>query len=137
MVAKGQETGRNGELQNFSLERWNFSLFTSKIPWQDFTGRYTDSSKEQAVPIHCKNCFKEQEEKTSLYEAITSLTPKRKYLISILYLYFLYNFCDFVFVCFFLLSFFFFFLTLYFWNSKLYSRFLIFAFMYLLPILYL
>ena len=25
-----------------------------------------------------KNCFKEQEEKTSLYEAITSLTPKRK-----------------------------------------------------------
>ena len=28
--------------------------------------------------IHCKNCFKEHEEKTSLYEAITSLTPKRK-----------------------------------------------------------
>jgi len=49
------------------------------------------------------------------------------YLLSILYLYFLYNFCDFVF---FFLSFFFFFfsLTLYFWNSKLYSRFLIFDF---------
>ena len=40
---------------------------------------------------------------------------------------------------FFFLSFFSFFfsLTLYFYNSKLYSRFLIFAFMYLLPILYL
>ena len=59
------------------------------------------------------------------------------YLLSILYLYFLYNFRDFV--CLFFLSFFSFFfsLTLYFWNSKLYSRFLIFAFMYLLPILYL
>ena len=51
MVAKGQETGRNGELQNFSLERWNFSLSTSKIPWQKiFTGWNTDSFKEQTVP---------------------------------------------------------------------------------------
>ena len=53
------------------------------------------------------------------------------YLISILYLYFLYNFCDIVCFCFFvrfLSLFFFFFLTLYFWNSKVYSRFLTFAF---------
>ena len=60
------------------------------------------------------------------------------YLLSILYRYFLYNFCDFVCFCFFLslsLFFFFFFLTLYFWNSKLYSRFLTFAFWYLLSIL--
>ena len=44
----------------------------------------------------------------------------------------------FLFVRFFLFFFSFFFsLTSYFWNSKLYTRFLIFAFMYLLPILYL
>ena len=54
------------------------------------------------------------------------------YLISILYMYFLYNFCDIVFVGLFSLFIFLLllFLTLYFWNSKLYSRFLIFAFWY-------
>jgi len=61
------------------------------------------------------------------------------YFLSILYLYFLYNFCDFVCFCLFVfcLSFSSFFLTLYFWNSKLYSRFLTFAFWYLLSTLYL
>ena len=61
------------------------------------------------------------------------------YLLSMLYLYFIYNFCDFVFVCLFVFSFFSFFysLTLYFWNSKLYSRFFILAFWYMLSILYL
>jgi len=52
------------------------------------------------------------------------------YLLSNLYLYFLYNFCDFFFFLFLSFFSFFFSLTLYFWNSKLYSRFLIFAFRY-------
>ena len=68
------------------------------------------------------------------------LTSAYWYLLSILYIYFLYNLCDFVVVVVFLflsLFPFFFSLTLYFWNSKHYSRFLIFAFMYLSPILYL
>ena len=49
--------------------------------------RYRDRILQDDVPtlpksrqslFIVKNCFKEQEEKTSLYEAITSLTPKRK-----------------------------------------------------------
>ena len=47
-------------------------------------------------------------------------------------IFFFNNFCDFFFSSFF----FFFSLTLYFWNSKLYSRFLNFAFYYFLSILY-
>ena len=55
------------------------------------------------------------------------------------YIFFIIFVTLFVFVCSFFLSFFSFSfsLTLYFWNSKLYSRLLIFGFMYLLPILYL
>ena len=52
----------------------------------------------------------------------------------IFFIIFVTLFCLFYFFSFFS---FFFSLTLYFWNSKLYSRFLIFAFRYLLPILYL
>ena len=51
------------------LQRYHDRILQDDIP--------TLPKSRQSLFI-VKNCFKEQEEKTSLYEAITSLTPKGK-----------------------------------------------------------
>ena len=51
------------------LQRYHDRILQDDIP--------TLPKSRQSLFI-VKNCFKEQEEKTSLYEAITALTPKRK-----------------------------------------------------------
>ena len=68
-------------MENRRISVWKDEISLSLLQ------RYRDRILQDDVPtlpksrqslFIVKNCFKEQEEKTSLYEAITSLTPKRK-----------------------------------------------------------